>query len=374
MPVILMTAYGNTDEAVAAMRDGALYYFTKPVNFPLLLRLVAETLEKRSLQHQVAELRAQFAPPGRPRIVGSSRAIRTALAQADAVAALDTTVLLTGETGTGKDVFAEYIHRHSRRREKPFVAINCAALPEPLLESELFGHERGAFTGAVGRKPGRFELASGGTLFLDEVGDMSLALQAKLLRALESGDVSPLGSTRPVQVDVRMIGASNHDLAAAVAARTFREDLYYRLHVFPIALPPLRERPEDVPALAALFLQEYGSLMGKPLGGFDAPALNALQAYRWPGNVRELRHVIERVAILCTAPTITLADLPPMVAQAHPASHSSDAVPRGLAEIERETILGALADAGGNQSQAARALGITRNQIQYWLRTKGRRA
>jgi transcriptional regulator with GAF, ATPase, and Fis domain len=283
-------------------------------------------------------------------------------------------VLLTGETGTGKDVFAEYIHRHSRRREKPFVAVNCAALPEPLLESELFGHERGAFTGAVGRKPGRFELASGGTLFLDEVGDMSLALQAKLLRALESGDVSPLGSTRPVKVDVRMIGASNHDLAAAVAARTFREDLYYRLHVFPIALPPLRERPEDVPALAALFLREYGSRMDKPFSGFAAPALNALQAYRWPGNVRELRHVVERAAILCTAPTVALADLPPAVAQAAAAGPPPQAPPRGLAEIERKTILGAIDDAGGNQSKAARALGITRNQIQYWLRTKGRRA
>ena len=374
IPVILITAYGNTDEAVAAMRDGALYYFTKPVNFPLLLRLVAETLEKQALKHRVADLQAQLASPGVPRIVGSSRAIQAALAQAAAVAALDTTVLLTGETGTGKDVFAEHIHHHSRRRAKPFVAVNCAAVPEALLESELFGYERGAFTGAVGRKPGRFELASGGTLFLDEVGDMSLALQAKLLRVLESGEVAPLGSTRPVQVDVRVIGATNHDLAAAVAERTFREDLYYRLHVFPIALPPLRERPEDIPALANLFLQEYGDRMEQQLNGFDGPALDALMAYRWPGNVRELRHVIERVAILCTAPTITLADLPPMVVQAHPASHSSDAVPRGLAEIERETILGALADAGGNQSQAARALGITRNQIQYWLRTKGRRA
>ena len=373
VPVILITAYGSTDEAVAAMRDGALYYFTKPVNFPLLLRLVRETLEKQALQAQVADLNARLAGLRTRHIVGSSRPIQIALDQATTVAALDTTVLLVGETGTGKDLFAEFIHERSPRRAKPLVAINCAALPEALLESELFGYERGAFTGAIGRKPGRFELSSGGTLFLDEAGNMSLALQAKLLRVLESRQVEPLGSTRSVHVDVRIIGSTNLDLAAAVAAGSFREDLYYRLHVFPIALPPLRERPEDIPVLALHFLQGYGAGMGKHLEGFDADALDVLQSYRWPGNVRELRHVIERAAILATPPSIRLDDLPRALVQTDAGVPRPAASPQGLADVERETILRALAAAGGNQSKAARALGISRNQIQYWLRTKGPR-
>jgi DNA-binding NtrC family response regulator len=374
VPVILVTAYGNADEAVAAMRDGALYYFTKPVNFPLLLRLVAETLEKGALQAEVAHLKAQLANSGARRILGSSRAIRTALAQAASVASLDTTVLLSGETGTGKDLFAEYIHEQSPRRSRPFVAINCAALPETLLESELFGHERGAFTGAVARRPGKFEAASGGTLFLDEVGDMSLALQSKLLRALESGQISPLGSTATVHVNVRTIGATNRDLAAAVSDGVFRKDLYYRLNVFPIALPPLRERVEDIPALARWYLHEYGTRMGKQFSGIDAQALDALLGYSWPGNVRELCHVIERAAILCSSATIGFSDLPPSIVTSGTSADRREPDQRGLADLKREAILRALADAGGNQSKAARALGISRNQIQYWLRTQGPRS
>ena len=369
VPVILVTAFGNTDEAVAAMRDGALYYFTKPVNFPLLLRIVRGTLEKQALQAQVADLHARLAGSVDRHILGSSRALQAALEQATAVAGLDTTVLLTGETGTGKELFAQLIHERSLRRKQPIVAINCAALPEPLLESELFGHERGAFTGAVARKPGKFEMATGGTLFLDEVADMSLALQAKLLRALELKRIEPLGATRTIQIDVRIVAATNRDLAAAVRSGTFREDLFYRLHVFPILLPPLRERDEDIPILAVHFLNEYNRALGKPVEGFDADALDALQAYAWPGNVRELRHAIERAVILAKSRLIGIADLPRPLQAAPATPGPTGAAPKPLAELERNAILAALDAAGGNRSKAARLLGITRNQIQYWLRT-----
>jgi len=373
LPVILITAYGKTDEAVAAMRDGALYYFTKPVDFPLLLRLVRETLEKQALKATVADLSAQLDHARRRRILGSSAAITAVLDQAEAVAELETTVLLTGETGTGKELFAEFIHSRSPRHGRPMVTINCAALPEPLLESELFGYERGAFTGAVGRKPGKFESASGGTLFLDEVGDMSLALQAKLLRAIETKRIEPLGATRQVQVDVRILGATNHDLAHDVQTGTFREDLFYRLRAFPIVIPPLRERSEDIPLLAQHFLGEYGRTLGKRVDGFEPAAMEALLAYPWPGNVRELRHAVERAVILAKDPLIGPLQLPREVWMATTLDDPRirSAAGKSLAELERDAILTALEAAGGNQTQAARALGISRNQIQYWLRTKG---
>ncbi len=370
VPVILITAFGNADEAVAAMRDGALYYFTKPVNFPLLLRLVREALEKQALQAQVADLHARLAGGADRRILGSSRTIQLALEQAMAVAALDTTVLLMGETGTGKELFAQYVHERSGRRHRPLVPLNCAALPEPLLESELFGHERGAFTGAIGRKPGKFEIATGGTLFLDEVADMSLALQAKLLRTVETRQIEPLGATRPVHVDVRIIAATNRNLAAAVSDGAFREDLYYRLNVFPITLPPLRERSEDVPILAIRFLHDFARTFDKRVEGFDAAALDALQAHPWPGNIRELRHAIERAVILAKGPVVTVDVLPRALvsAPAPPAAAVPPSVVRHLEDLERDTILAALQATGGNRTRAAQALGITRNQIQYRLK------
>jgi transcriptional regulator with GAF, ATPase, and Fis domain len=333
--------------------------------------MVRETLEKQSLRAEVADLHARLYGSSNPPILGSSRAIRVALDHAASVAELDTTVLLTGETGTGKDLFAQFIHGRSSRRAKPFVAINCAALPEPLLESELFGHERGAFTGAVARKPGKFELASGGTLFLDEVADMSLALQAKLLRALEARQVEPLGATRSVSIDVRVVAATNRDLAAAVRDGAFREDLFYRLQVFPIALPALRDRREDIPVLVVHFLEEFGRAFGKLPLGYEPDVLDALQEYAWPGNVRELRHAIERAVILAKGPVIQLAHLPEAVT---PRERRPTAPPppgsASLAELQREAIMAALDAAGGNQTRAAKALGLTRNQIQYWIRTK----
>lgn len=369
LPVILITAYARTNEAVAAMREGALYYFTKPVDFPLLSRLVRETLEKQGLRAELADLNARLRRAESRTVLGSSHTIRVALEQVEAVARLDTTVLLCGETGTGKELFARLIHERSERCLCPMVAINCAALPEPLLESELFGHERGAFTGAVARKPGKFELAAGGTVFLDEVADMSMALQAKALRVIETRSLDPLGATRPLGIDVRLVAATNRDLATEVRDGRFREDLLYRLNVFPIALPPLRDRREDIPSLAAHFLAEFAQAFGKDFDGFEPAALDALQSGDWPGNVRELRHTVERAAILAKGPLVGCDHLPRSISAApHPAA----AVPAGrLADLERQAIMKALSEAGGNRSRAARMLGLTRNQIQYWLRTKG---
>ena len=368
LPVVLITAFGNTDEAVAAMKEGAFYYFTKPVNFPLLLRLVREALEKRALARQVKDLEARLAATSRDRILGVSSALGTALHLAASVAALDTTVLLIGETGTGKELFAEYIHERSDRRHYPLVAINCAALPEPLLESELFGHERGAFTGAVARKPGKFEVARGGTVFLDEVGDLALPLQAKLLRVLESKRIEPLGAQRAIDVDVRIVAATNRDLTAMIEAKEFRDDLYYRLVAFPIVLPPLRDRREDIPLLAAHFLEQFARAHGKPADGFDPGALEALQAHSWPGNVRELRHVIERAVILAAGRTLTRDELPleGIAVPETPAPVCPDDLAR-LKDLERDMVWRAVEAAGGNRTRAARSLGMTRNQIRYRL-------
>jgi DNA-binding NtrC family response regulator len=369
LPVVLVTAFGSTDEAVAAMKEGAFYYFTKPVNFSLLQRLVRESLEKRALAKQVVTLSARLAAAGRDRILGVSPALGAALQLARNVAALDTTVLLVGETGTGKELFAEYIHELSGRRHRPLVAINCAALPEPLLESELFGHERGAFTGAVARKPGKFELARGGTVFLDEIGDLALPLQAKVLRALESKRIEPLGAQRAIDVDVRIIAATNRDLTALIEARQFREDLYYRLVAFPIVLPSLRDRREDVPLLAVHFLEQFARAHDKALDGFDAGALELLQAHAWPGNVRELRHAIERAVILANGRTVTREHLPleRTAAPEEPAPAYLDNLAH-LKDLERDVVRRAVEAAGGNRTRAARSLGITRNQIRYRLR------
>ena len=369
LPVIIVTAFANLDDAVAAMRDGAFYYFTKPVDYPLLLRIVRESLEKRALAAQVADLHARLDGPAASGIVGTSPSLRRACAQAAAVAPLDTTVLLAGETGTGKEVFTRFIHENSPRRRGPLVIVNCAALPDTLLESELFGHERGAFTGAVARKPGRFEQARGGTLFLDEIGELALPLQAKLLRALETRMVEPLGSTRPLAVDVRIVAATNRDLTACVAEGKFREDLFYRLDAFPIQLPPLRDRREDIPVLAMYFLEQSARQRGKAIAGFERAALDAMQAYQWPGNVRELRHYVERAVILGAGREIRLDDLPKKVLGSTPPLETAAVASFArLKDLEREAVARALSEAGGNRTRAARALGMTRNQIRYRLK------
>lgn len=301
---------------------------------------------------------------GQVRIIGQSPAWQLVLAQARQVAATDATVLLFGASGTGKELVAQFIHSASPRRHGAFVAINCAALPEPLLESELFGYERGAFTGAHQLKVGQIELASEGTLFLDEVTEMSPAAQAKFLRLLQEREYRRLGGTRLQRANVRVIAASNRDLRAAVARGAFREDLYYRLMVFDISLPPLHERTGDIPLLARAFLDDFRDEMPRPPAGLSAEALDALLAYGWPGNVRELRNVLERAAILADRGLIRLEHLSLRRDVAVP----RDTAPGTLGELERRTIQRAMRDARGNKSRAARALGLTRTQLYVRLR------
>ncbi len=360
--VVLMTAYGTVETAVAAMKEGAYDFLTKPLRRTDVVRAVGRAMERSRLAIENRALRAELERTGRSReIIGTAEPTRRAIALLEAVAPARSTVLLLGESGTGKEVFARALHRASPRAARAFVAVNCAAIPENLLESELFGHERGAFTGAATRRDGRFQVADGGTLLLDEIGDLPLALQGKLLRALQEGEVERVGSSRPERVDVRVIAATNRDLRAEVEAGRFREDLYWRLDVIRIELPPLRQRSEDVPALAHHFLRRFAAENGKALLGIDRDALEALQAWRWPGNVRELENAMERAVVLARGSAITLADLPShLQLRVHDGPRRVLSFPVGtaLAEIERDAIDATLALTGGDKRRAAALLGI----------------
>src|SRR5882762_4559084 len=310
VPVIVMTAYGSIDEAVQAMKDGAHDFLQKPVDSNHLLLLVERALEQTRLRTENILLREEWSKHyGFPRIIGESEAIKKVVAETQRVAQTEATVLLLGESGTGKELFARAVHHLSNRRDKPFVAINCAAIPETLIENELFGHERGAFTGAGDRRLGKFELASGGTVFLDEIGELPLAVQGKLLRVIEEKAVDRIGGRGPVPVDVRVVAATNKDLRAAVNTGEFRGDLFFRLAVFPIEIPPLRDRGEDVVMLA----RQFAAQLGKELRGREAvlsdASLAALRLHEWPGNVRELENAIERACILADTSTLEPSDL-----------------------------------------------------------------
>ena len=368
--VIILTAFGTVEGAVAAMRMGAVHYLLKPLANPEELRLsVRRVFEEQRVTDEATALRqateAVF-PFGE--IVAGDGKMQAALELGRSVAPTDATVLITGETGTGKELMARAIHHWSPRAGQSFVAVNCAALAESLLESELFGHEKGSFTGAVAQRRGRFELAHGGTLFLDEVGEMTHALQSKLLRVLQEGTFERVGGTKTVTVDVRVIAATNRDLQRQVAERVFREDLYYRISVFPITLPPLRERPTDILPLADHVLRQASRRFGKRIVGFagEVPAL--LQGYAWPGNIRELQNVIERAVILCREERIpsALLHLP-----ASPPALSSGAPKTTLRELEREAILAALAAHKGNRRKAADQLGIGLRTLYARLREYG---
>ena len=318
------------------------------------------------LEQRVQVLAEELEGFTRHRVLGISRPWRDVLAQATKVAPTDTTVLLTGESGTGKEVVARFVHRGSARKDGPFVALNCAALPEQLLESELFGHERGAFTGAQATRAGRIEQAAGGVLFLDEVGEMSASVQAKFLRVLQEREYQRLGGLRTLRADVRVLAATNRDLKAAIARGMFREDLYYRLAVFDIELPPLRERAEDIPVMVDAFLEEIARNVGRPAAGISAPARKLLAAYRWPGNVRELRNVLERAVILSEGGLIGIEHLPLTLSSTSyeaMASAPASPSPASLPDTEREMILQALERSGDNKSKAARMLGLTRAQL-----------
>jgi len=371
--VILLSGRGTVEEAVAAMKEGAYDFLTKPFDLAPLIRIVRQALQHRALVLENRNLRRRLDElAGTGEFIGASPAMLEVLALVKQVASASTTVLISGESGTGKEVVARALHRFSPRRGKPFVSLNCAALPETLLESELFGYEKGAFTGAVGRKMGRFEMADGGTLLLDEVGDLSPAAQSKLLRVLQEGEFEPLGATRSVRVDVRVVGATNQDLAQLVKERRFREDLYYRLHVITVSLPPLRERREDIPLLAQHFLRLYAVKNQREIEGFTENALAKLVDYAWPGNVRELEHIVERGVILARARLLGLEDLPEAIAQTEPSTRVIS-IPLGmpLEEVEQRLIEETLRRTKGDKELAAKLLGIASRTIYRKLKERG---
>lgn len=380
LPVIVMTAYGSIQDAVSAMKEGALDFLAKPVDPDHLLLLVERALVQRRLVAENLLLREEVAQRrGAPQIIGEDARLKAVLASLHRAAASDATVLIEGESGTGKELFARAVHALSPRADGPFVAINCAAIPETLLETELFGHEKGAFTGAAQRKPGKFELANRGTLFLDEIGDLPLTLQAKILRALEEKQFERVGGTQLLTVDVRVVAATNRNLKQAVAARQYREDLYFRLSVFPITVPPLRDRPGDIPLLARYFVERFCRELRKKTLVLASDAIDALTAYHWRGNVRELQNCIERAVILTDGESIharhlsltshldvaaaTAAAVEPVSTtpwdQVDLSGSLAEASRRAVAEVERRKVAQALKDAAGNIGRAAEALQIS---------------
>jgi nitrogen regulation protein NR(I) len=375
IPVVMLTAHGTVGSAVEALKQGAFDYLTKPFDPDEIRGVMEKAVGTRRLAAREARLPGD--EPPEPLIAGQSEALQEVKRVIERVAPTPATVLITGESGTGKEIVARSLHRASAVRNGPFVKINCAAIPEGLLESELFGYEKGAFTGAAARKPGRFELADGGTLFLDEIGEMPLSAQPKLLRAIQEGRFYRVGGTETVHVTVRLVAATNRDLREEVRTGRFREDLFYRLHVVPIHLPPLRERPEDIPRLAHLFLERFAARLAHPVTGIDPAALDLLRAHAWPGNIRELENAIERATLLCDGSTLQVRDLPPELrAVAAPARPASGSEPTPLREriraatqrIERDAILEALRLTDGNVTKAARKLGLSRRGLQLKLK------
>ena len=368
LPIVMITAYGTIDLAVEAIKAGADDFITKPFDPEHLALVVRKNLERAKLRSDVQFYAEELG--GRHRLVsGNSESMRQVLSEARKAAAARATVLLLGESGTGKELFARSIHNWSDRRLKPFVAINCAGLAKDLLESELFGHEKGAFTGAHQLKKGKLELAQGGTVFLDEIGDLALDLQTKLLRFLQEREFERVGGTAPIAADLRIIAATSRDLEAAIRAGLFREDLYHRLDVITLTLPPLRERKEDIPALASYFLERFASETKKNFSGITDEARDKLIAYAWPGNIRELANVIERAVVLGEGPELTVHHLPARVIGAQPAA-VSDEVPYhdAVNSYRRELIVRALASAQGNRATAAKNLGLHRTHLMKLLK------
>lgn len=368
---IVMTATGTIDSAVAAMRAGAADYITKPVNFDELLIVIERALERRLLTLETGLLRNRLAARDNVNnIIGRSAPMTKVFETILQVAPSRASVLIMGESGTGKELVASAIHQHSNRASRPFVKLHCAALAESLLESELFGHERGAFTGAMTRRDGRFKQADGGTLFLDEIGEISPSIQVKLLRFLQEREFEPVGGNQTIKVDVRVVAATNRDLATEVKAGRFREDLFYRLNVVSIETPPLRARPSDVPLLAARFLHKYALDNGKEIRGFSDEAMQQLTLYSWPGNVRELENAIERAVVVCRHHEIRPVDLAAHIVKT--SGHHADGMPvipgATLAAIEQYAILKTLEHTGGATTRAADILGISSRTIQYRLR------
>ncbi|AZD37826.1 Two component, Sigma-54 Specific, central transcriptional regulator of acidic amino acid uptake [Pseudomonas chlororaphis subsp. aurantiaca] len=383
IPVIVMTAYSTVKNAVQSMRNGAYDYIAKPFDIDELDITVSKALQFRDILKDNQRMRAELDEHRQfDSLVGDSPTFRQVLQAVDSVRESNATILLTGESGTGKEMVARAIHQHGNRANKPFVAVNCAAIPEGLLESEMFGHRKGAFTGAVADRVGRFQQADKGTLFLDEVGDMPLALQAKILRALQERVIEPVGDPRERKVDVRVIAATNKNLLEAVANKEFREDLYYRLNVFPIPLPALRERVEDIAPLARHFAHTLGATAGKRISGFSPQALQAMANYSWPGNIRELQNCVERATIVASGAVIEESDLPGYLFSSPPVNAGTSALPgdslsvpsdldAALAEVEKAYILAALQQSNGVQAAAAQLIGISERSFWYRLKKLG---
>ncbi|HEX8790003.1 MAG TPA: sigma-54 dependent transcriptional regulator [Polyangiaceae bacterium] len=389
LPVVLITAHGTIDTAVEALKSGAFDFVTKPFDKDEVRQIVAKALKTR-------DLRAADATPmpaardARFGIIGHSQGILDIYAILERVADTPTTVLISGESGTGKELVARALHEHSSRKDKPFIKVNCAAIPKELIESELFGHERGAFTGAVSSKPGRFELANGGTLFLDEIGEIPIEMQVKLLRALQESEFERVGGIKTIRVDVRLVAATNRDLKRLIAASAFREDLFYRLNVVPIRLPALRERTGDIPVLVEHFLGKVNERLKKKVEGVESEAMDVLVAYPWPGNIRELENVIERAVLFCDAQKLRASDLPPEIrgipAMANVPLPEADLtaalagegglkehVKVAMSRLEKELVSRALQQTGGNVTHAARLLKISRKGLQLKMKELGLR-
>jgi DNA-binding NtrC family response regulator len=375
VPVIIMTAYGTVESAVEAMKAGASDYVLKPFSLVELVLVIRKELGAQQLREENRTLREALGVKYKyDNIVADSKKMQAVLALIERVAPTNATVLIGGESGVGKDLVARAIHQHSQRAAGPFVKINSTAIPETLLESELFGYEKGAFSGATTSKPGKFELADKGTLFLDEIGDVPPAIQVKLLRVLQEREFERLGGTKTLKVDVRLIAATNRDLRAALEEGTFREDLYYRLNVVAIDIPPLRDRKEDVPGLVNFFLQKFAREMEKPAHTITPQAMKLLVDFHWPGNVREVENVVQRGVTLSSGPALDVSDIQLDIPTARSnSSGSSHVLPPGMTldQWEEEAIREALRHANGNKSQAARALGLSRNALRYRLSKMG---
>ena len=389
LPIVMITAHGTVDTAVEALKIGAFDYLTKPFDKDEVRQIVAKALKTRQLAGEDATP-VKEAPGARFGIIGSAPGIVDLYAVLERVADTPTTALITGESGTGKELVARALHDHSSRKDKPFIKVNCAAIPKELIESELFGYERGAFTGAVSSKPGRFELANGGTLFLDEIGEIPVEMQVKLLRALQESEFERVGGIKTIRVDVRLVAATNRDLKKLIAAGAFREDLFYRLNVVPIRLPALRERAGDIPLLVSHFLTKFNDRLKKHVTGAEPETLDVLCAYSWPGNIRELENVIERAVLFCDASKVRPQDLPPQVrgGTPAPAAHVTDAdlqaalsnegglkehVKVAMSRLERELVSRALHQTNGNVTHAARLLKISRKGLQLKMKELGLR-
>jgi len=375
--VIIMTAFGSIDQAVQAVKEGAYDYINKPFKIDEMLLTIKKALEERRLRHEVTALRHELHTRYHfENLIGKSRAMQEVFSLIEQVASSRSTMMIYGKSGTGKELVARAIHYNSLRANKAFVPVNCAAIPSELLESELFGHEKGSFTGAIATKVGKFELATGGSLFLDEVGSMRLDLQAKILRALQEREIERVGGTRTIKIDVRVIAATNRDLKKAVEEGTFREDLYYRLNVVPITLPPLRQRRDDIPLLVEHFIAKYNREFNRRVKGFSAGATAALYQYDWPGNVRELENVIERAVALAQSESISLRELPldisilgrDMIEDIQKVGLS---LRQARSHFEKQYILNILEKVQWNQTEAARLLGLHRNTLLWKLQRLG---